>query len=207
MLNQYCMLASLPCPQAQGQAQCTLLSQRTGSRPSLSWSVGAPAPPCPSHDVRGMRAAGGFVAPGQMPGCGTACSGTPGQLVNSSSPSFLVMRQAQEKVAVTPYTNRVAVFWMAASQKCQADLLWNGISSLSEDITSGLPASPVSFCKQREVLILFRFHLANMLVRMSFYHLSASVKPTVFSEANLLIQEMQIRIIFIERLLQISSEK
>lgn len=85
------MQTTLPCPQAQGQAQCTLLSQRTGSRPSLSWSAAAPGPLCPSHGVHGMGAAGGFVAPGPMPGCDIACSGTPGQLVNSSSPSFLVM--------------------------------------------------------------------------------------------------------------------
>lgn len=53
------MKAALPCPRAQGQAPCTPLSQRTGSRPSLSWSAAAPAPPCPSHGGRAMRAVGG----------------------------------------------------------------------------------------------------------------------------------------------------
>lgn len=55
------------------------------------------------------------------------------------------MQQAQENAAVTPYTNRVAGFRVAASQMCQVDLLWNGVSSRTEDITSGLPTSPVSF--------------------------------------------------------------
>jgi hypothetical protein len=39
---------------------------------------------------------------------------------------------------------------MAASQMYQVDLLWNGISSLTEDITPGLFTSAVSFCKQRK---------------------------------------------------------
>lgn len=88
--NKHCRAAALPCPRARGQARCTPLSRRTGSRPSLSWSAAAPAPPCPSRGARGTRVAGGSAARWWRPGCGTARPGTPGRLVNSSAPSFLV---------------------------------------------------------------------------------------------------------------------
>ena len=88
--SQQAVRAALPCPRARGRAPCTPRSRRTGSRPSPSWSAAAPGPPCPSRGARGTRAAGGPSGPWRRPGSGTACPGTPGRLVNSSSPSFLV---------------------------------------------------------------------------------------------------------------------